>query len=55
VYSFSTIQNLQEDLKSGAVTCKILVQEAILAIDQKKQLNAFLEVYDKTAFQQAIV
>ena len=53
MYSFSTIQNLQEDLKSGAVTCKTLVQEAILAIDQKKQLNAFLEVYDKTAFQQA--
>jgi Asp-tRNA(Asn)/Glu-tRNA(Gln) amidotransferase A subunit family amidase len=41
VYSFSTIQNLQEDLKSGAVTCKTLVQEAILAIDQKKTTKCF--------------
>jgi len=54
VYSFSTINNLQSDLKSGSVTCESLVKEAVLAIALKKNLNAFLEVFEKAASEQAI-
>lgn len=53
VYSFSTINQLQSDLKSGAVTCKSLVQQAVSDIAQKKHLNAFLEVFESSAFEQA--
>lgn len=54
MYSFSTINNLQSDLKSGSVTCESLVKEAVLAIALKKNLNAFLEVFEKAASEQAI-
>lgn len=53
MYSFSTIQQLQTDLKAGTVSCKNLVEQAISAIAQKKQLNAFLEVFEKSAMEQA--
>jgi aspartyl-tRNA(Asn)/glutamyl-tRNA(Gln) amidotransferase subunit A len=49
VYQFSTIQQLQADLKSGVVTCKRLVEQAITDISKKKHLNAFLEVFDSSA------
>jgi len=49
VYQFSTIQQLQTDLKSGVVTCKSLVEQAIADITKKKHLNAFLEVFDSSA------
>jgi len=55
VYQFSTIQNLQTDLKSGSVSGKSLVEQALLTIAKKKQLNAFLEVFENTALQQAEV
>lgn len=53
MYSFSTIQQLQTDLKAGTVSCKNLVEQAVSAIAQKKQLNAFLEVFEKSAMEQA--
>lgn len=49
MYSFSNINNLQADLKSGKTTCAALVEEAITLINQKKHLNAFLEVFADSA------
>ncbi|MES2678328.1 MAG: Asp-tRNA(Asn)/Glu-tRNA(Gln) amidotransferase subunit GatA [Bacteroidota bacterium] len=49
MYQFSTIQQLQADLKSGVVNCKSLVEQAIADISKKKHLNAFLEVYNSSA------
>jgi len=54
VYHFSNIATLQADLRSGAITCKALVEQAIADIEKKKQLNAFLEVFDASARAQAI-
>ena len=53
MYSFSTINQLQSDLKSGLVTGKTLVEQAVSEIKKKKQLNAFLEVFEKTALENA--
>lgn len=53
MYQFSNINQLQEDLKSGAVSCKTLVEQAIAAIAQKKQINAYLEVFESSAAEQA--
>jgi aspartyl-tRNA(Asn)/glutamyl-tRNA(Gln) amidotransferase subunit A len=49
VYSFSNIKTLQADLKTGKTNCTSLVEEAISLISQKKQLNAFLEVFEDSA------
>lgn len=53
MYSFTTIPALQADLKAGKTTCKALAQQAIDAIAQKKHLNAFLEVFEQSALEQA--
>jgi aspartyl-tRNA(Asn)/glutamyl-tRNA(Gln) amidotransferase subunit A len=53
VYSFSTIHHLQNDLKSGSTTCKTLVEQAVSEIAEKKRINAFLEVFEKSALEQA--
>lgn len=55
MYTFSTIKNLQADLFSGKTTCKQLVEESIKAIESKKHLNAFLEVFNESALAQAKV
>ncbi len=49
MYSFSNIKTLQADLKTGKTNCTSLVEEAISLISQKKQLNAFLEVFEDSA------
>lgn len=53
VYSFLTINQLQSDLKNGKVTCESLVGQAISDIVKKKHLNAFLEVFEISAIEQA--
>lgn len=53
MYSFSTINQLIADLKSGSVSCTILVTQAIADIKQKQHLNAFLEVFETSALAQA--
>ena len=53
MYTFTTIKNLQTDLTSGKVTCVQLVEESIKTIEAKKNLNAFLEVFNETALAQA--
>lgn len=53
MYSFSTIQQLQSDLRSAKISCANLVEQALQTIEQKKQLNAFLEVFKDSALTQA--
>lgn len=53
VYSFTNIPALQADLKSGKINCRTLVEQTIAAIAEKKHLNAFLEVFSKSALEQA--
>lgn len=55
MYSFSDIPTLLADLKAGKTSCKLLTEQAISAIEQKKHLNAFLEVFEKTALEQAVL
>ncbi|HRF99848.1 MAG TPA: Asp-tRNA(Asn)/Glu-tRNA(Gln) amidotransferase subunit GatA [Bacteroidia bacterium] len=53
MYTFTTIKNLHADLNSGKISCIQLVEESIKAIEAKKQLNAFLEVFNESALAQA--
>lgn len=53
VYTFTTIKNLQADLLAGKITSMQLVEESIKAIEDKKHLNAFLEVFSTSALAQA--
>ena len=53
MYTFTTIKNLHTDLNSGKISCVQLVEESIKAIEEKKQLNAFLEVFNESALAQA--
>lgn len=53
MYTFTTIKNLHTDLNSGKISCVQLVEESIKAIEAKKQLNAFLEVFNESALAQA--
>ncbi len=53
MYTFTTIKNLQTDLLAGKTSCAQLVEESILAIESKKHLNAFLEVFTQSALEQA--
>jgi len=53
VYTFTTIRQLQADLGAGKTSCQQLVAESIKAIEDKKQLNAFLEVFNDSAIAQA--
>lgn len=53
MYTFTTIKNLHADLHSGKATCVSLVNETLKAISEKKHLNIYLEVFEKTALEQA--
>ena len=53
-YTFVNIHTLQNDLKSGSITAAGLVQQTIERIEQKKHLNAFLEVFVQSATKQAL-
>jgi len=53
VYSFSTIKQLQQDLKSGNTTCVNLVKECIVRANEKKHLGAFLELFENSALEKA--
>ncbi|MDF2451971.1 MAG: glutamyl-tRNA(Gln) and/or aspartyl-tRNA(Asn) amidotransferase, subunit, partial [Bacteroidota bacterium] len=53
MYTFTTIKNLEADLLAGKTTCAQLVEESIKVIEEKKHLNAFLEVFKDSALAQA--
>lgn len=48
-YQFSTISNLQADLSSGKVLITQLLEQYLQRIEEKKHLNAFLEVFTDSA------
>ncbi|MCK8492502.1 Asp-tRNA(Asn)/Glu-tRNA(Gln) amidotransferase subunit GatA [Spirosoma sp. RP8] len=48
--NFATVQT---DLTSGTITCRQLVEQYLVRIDEQRHLNAFTEVYADEARQQA--
>jgi len=53
VYSFTSIKQLHSDLKNGKTSCTKLTEEIITEIKAKKHLNAFLEIFEESALNQA--
>ncbi|MBC7863990.1 MAG: Asp-tRNA(Asn)/Glu-tRNA(Gln) amidotransferase subunit GatA [Bacteroidia bacterium] len=53
MHTFSNIKNLQADLASGKISCEQLVQQSLNSIEEKKNLNAFLEVFTDSALAKA--
>ena len=53
MYSFSNINNLQSDLKSGKITCTLIIEELISLIKKENHLNAFLEVFEDSSIKLA--
>ncbi|MGB3075460.1 MAG: amidase family protein, partial [Chitinophagales bacterium] len=52
---YSSLETIQLDLKSGAVSCTELVQHYLTNIHLHKNLNAFIEVFEEEAIEQATV
>lgn len=50
---YRSLRALQEDLRSGKTTCKQVVTDYISNIELKKELNAFVEVFNESALQRA--
>lgn len=53
MYSFSTIKQLRSDLDKGSINCLQLTEDALALARQKMHLNAFLELFDASALEQA--
>jgi aspartyl-tRNA(Asn)/glutamyl-tRNA(Gln) amidotransferase subunit A len=53
LFSFSSIEQYHAQLKGGSITCAQAVQHYLDAIENKKHLNAFLEVYAGEALKKA--
>jgi aspartyl-tRNA(Asn)/glutamyl-tRNA(Gln) amidotransferase subunit A len=51
---FPSLAHIQESLRSGSTTCQKLVAQFLERIEEKKRLNAFLEVFTESATAQAI-
>ena len=51
--TYSSLQEIKEDIKTGTTSCKALVKHYLATIEAKKDLNVFLEVYDAYALAQA--
>ena len=50
---YSSLSQIKSDLESGTTDCKTLVSHYLSNIKKCAHLNAFLEVYDEEAMQQA--
>ena len=53
MFSFSSFEQYQANLKNGTVSCVQAVQHYLNAIDENKHLNCFLEVFAEEALQRA--
>jgi aspartyl-tRNA(Asn)/glutamyl-tRNA(Gln) amidotransferase subunit A len=53
LFTFSNIRNYQDFLRTSQDGCLLAVEHYLSVIDDKKGLNAFLEVYDREALQRA--
>lgn len=52
---YSSLKAIQQELQGGSLTCTQLVEHYLENIDEKADLNAFLETYSDEARQQAQV
>ena len=52
-YLFSNIQQYHQQLLSVSTTCAATVNRYLAAIEEKKHLNAFVEVFATEALEQA--
>jgi len=53
LFSFHSIDHYHQSLKSGATTCVQAVQHYLSAIENNKELNAFIEVFTDEALERA--
>jgi aspartyl-tRNA(Asn)/glutamyl-tRNA(Gln) amidotransferase subunit A len=53
MYTFTSIKNLQADLLAGKTNCVSILNETLKTISERKNLNVFLEVFEKSALEQA--
>lgn len=51
--TYNSLSEIQADLFNNALSCVELTQSYIYRINAKKELNAFLEVFEKTALEKA--
>ncbi len=51
--TYNSLNEVQTDLFNHSISCKELVQQYLTRIEEKKNLNAFLEVFTQSALQQA--
>lgn len=52
-FEFRSVKQVQEDLRAGKFTCREVVSHYFTVIQQKHQLNAFLEVFTEQVLQKA--
>ncbi len=50
---FNNLTEIQSEISAGALNCEALVKYYLKNIEQQKELNAFLEVYQEEALQEA--
>ena len=50
---YRSLLALQEDLRAGKTSCKRVVTDYIANIELKKEINAFVEVFNESAIQRA--
>lgn len=50
---YRSIAEIQKDLFSGKITCRRLVEEYLKRIEEKKFLNAFLEIFKDSSLKKA--
>jgi aspartyl-tRNA(Asn)/glutamyl-tRNA(Gln) amidotransferase subunit A len=50
---YRSLLALQEDLRAGKTSCKQVVTDYIANIELKKEINAFVEVFNESAIQRA--
>jgi aspartyl-tRNA(Asn)/glutamyl-tRNA(Gln) amidotransferase subunit A len=53
VKAYTSLSDIQNDLRAGTVSCVSLVEEYLKKIEAKKNLNAFLEVFPESALAKA--
>ncbi len=54
MFSFTTINNLHEQLRAGNIQSTALLAQYLQRIEENKELNAFTEIYTTSATQKAI-
>ncbi len=51
--AYTSLSDIQADLRAGTVSCVALVEDYLKKIEAKKSLNAFLEVFPESALAKA--